>query len=70
MRATRLPFSPFLVLLLAAACATPREEGSRAPVPGEPAPALVLPITTGGDYSLADAAKERTVVVVFYRGKF
>ena len=70
MRSARTRTAALLVLLLAAACATPREEDARAPAPGETAPDLVLPLGTGGEFSLSGVTKERSVVVVFYRGKF
>jgi len=54
--------------LLAAACATPRDPDGILPEPGDPAPALELPVAGGGTFSLADAAEEGPVVVVFYRG--
>ena len=59
-----------LLLLLVAACGTPRQPGSRTPDVGEPAPALSLRTATGDHYSLEDARKEGPVVVVFYRGLF
>jgi len=70
MRPARDPRSLAILVLLLAACATPREEGSEAPDVGEPAPALTLPLAGGGEFSLDRARREKTVVVVFYRGRF
>ena len=57
-----------MIALLAAACATPREEGTALPVVGGEAPALELPVAGGGTFSLADA--NGPAVLVFYRGAF
>jgi hypothetical protein len=65
----RIPLT-LLVAGLLAACATPREEGSREPSVGEAAPPLVLPLANGGEFSLDQATAEKKVIVVFYRGRF
>ena len=70
MSPTRLRTLAILLALMAAACATPRAEGTPPPDEGDRAPALVLPAANGGTYSLEAETKERAVVLVFYRGKF
>jgi len=59
-----------LVLLLLAACGTPRQPGSVVPAVGDSAPGLDLPVAGGDRISLAEARRSGPVVVVFYRGLF
>ena len=58
-----------LVLLLAA-CGTPRQPGAVTPAVGQPALSLSLPTAGGGRFSLEEARRDGPVVVVFYRGLF
>lgn len=58
------------IVLVAVACATPREPGSSVPQVGDRAPAIELPLAAGGEFSLDRAVARGPVVLVFYRGLF